>query len=240
MTTTTNTTEKTVTRKDIIKEAAAMGTTCNASQKLEAVKAAKAETDNAILKCLLDDYAHAMRTTTNAKRLKAAGMSDTDASDYDFKATFFYKIAAAAAAGSRKEEGLKKLNNALFSEWKAYLALIAGEKVSAAASDREYLLNAAMRKGKEAVSYKAGLNKDGEMTASIDIGVSYTGVTTFNAFIREAERLAVERIMGFDGVVSVNDNTKIRENNAALKEAVISEAVAGMAIEARAADATAA
>lgn len=227
MTTTNKTNE---TRKEITIATANMGTSLDAAAKLAAVTTAK-EAASPAFRCVLDDYIHAMKTTANAKRIKTVGATDEEATAFDFAAACLYRAAVKAADGARREADAKKLNNALFTEWKGFLVLLAGDTVKAAASDREFLVNAAIKRTKEAVTYKARTNNAGEIVASIDMGVTHSAAASISAFLKEAERLAVERILGFDGIVSVNSAKAIRDNNAGLKEAALTLDTDGMELE---------
>lgn len=218
------------TKKEITLATANIGASLDAAAKLAAVSTAK-EVASPAFRCVLNDYIHAMKTTANAKCVKAAGATDEEATAFDFAAACLYRAAVKAADGAHREADAKKLNNALFTEWKGFLSLLFGDTVKAAASDREVLVSAAMKRTKEAVSYKARTNNAGELVASIDTGVTHSSAASFSAFFKEAERLAVERILGFDGIVSVNAAKGIRDNNASLKEAALTLATDGVELE---------
>lgn len=220
------TTKNSATCKEIQTMTAAIGSALSAADKLAAVTTAK-ETASPAFRLVLADYIHANRNAIGEKALKAAGLSDDEAVAVMFSANCLYRAAINAANVQHKADEAKKANNALFTEWKGFLSLLAGETVKAASSDREALVNAATRKAKEAITYRTRTNQAGELVAAIDTGVTHSAAVSFTAFLKEAERLAVERILGFDGIVSLNDSKAMQATNATLKEASLNLATNG-------------
>lgn len=226
-------TQNAETRKTNLSAAEAIGSALSGADKLHAV-AVKLEdkATSAALRFLLDSYRHKNRKGMNEKALKAAGLSADDASRLMLSASTLYKAAVTAADTQRKEDAAKRANNNLFTEWKFFLSLLAGETVKAAASDREELVEAVKREQTEGETYKPTLNAEGEVIATLETGVKHTTAASFGVFIKKAQRLAVERIMGFDGIASVNTSKTITAANAAKKE----ETVTGVSIEKLAAE----
>lgn len=239
--TTNNTAVETNTRKATLENAANIGTAMTIQSKHAAIITARDNTDNPVFKLVLAAAATAHRSAVSDAAMKAVGLKEDVRTDYLFHVATLYTAAlryADACHGGTKK-AVDGTRNSLFTEWKAYLSLLTGETVKAAGADEVLLVKAATRTIKGATAYSTYQKNDGTTGARISAGAASTAAASSVSFQKELERAAVDRLLGFDGIMSYNDAKATGTNNAGLRAAAIKLAEDGVELV-KAAETTAA
>lgn len=193
-----------------------------------------------VYKLVLNNAACAHRTSVSDAAMKAAGVDETIRTEYLFKVTSLYRAAVNCAdkLHGSDEKARKATRNALFTEWKNLLVFLTCKdikEVKASPDDAINLMNAATRTVKGGVSYESYKRQDGTTGAKMVEGVASSAAVSMNAFQKELERNVVDRLLGFDGIMSYDDAKDATKKNADLR----ADAVRGVALE-KADDTTAA
>lgn len=217
-------------RKATLESAAAIGNAASVKDKHAAIVAARDNTENPVFKLVLSAAAAAHRAAVSDAAMKAAGLQEEVRTEYLFRVACLYtaalKYADACHGGTKKY--VDGTRNSLFTEWKSYLALLSGETVKAAGADEVLLVKAATRTVKCATSYAAYQKNDGTTGARIASGAASTAAASPVSFQKELERIAVDRLLGFDGIMSYNAAKATSAKNAELRAAAVKLAEDGV------------
>lgn len=222
-------------RKDIRNTAAAVGSALSGADKYAAAEKRRNQTTNPRVKCLLAAYMGG-----NSKPMKAAALTDThaetgiDGEHYAalancvfLNAVQFNNAPAAVKSADRSDEG-----TALFTALKEYFAFFNndftadnGEKATVKVTfTRDDLFTvSAMVSGviTEKLTCQGYTRNDGTTAARTVTAIKSNSNKDLPPFLKELERLTAERLMDFDGVVSVNRSRDIRKANKATADAAI-------------------
>lgn len=243
-TTTTN-----VTRKDIQNAAVVIGSAASIVNKHQKIVAERDTTNNAIYKQVLTVAACAHRNAVSAAGLKAAKVKEEDATNYLFHVASVYAAAVRYAdvyngdpnktteitrnGKTKQVPVITAVKNMLFTEWKGYLAILAGDTVKASADDAGHLYAAVTRAVKGGLTYGAYDKADGTTGARMTSGAAINSPVSLTAFQKKLEQLAVDRLLGFDGIMSYDDAKKTAEHNATLRQDAITLHTKGAELESK-------
>ena len=220
-------------RKATLESAATIGNAASVKDKHAAIVAARDNAENPVFKLVLSAAATAHRAAVSDSAMKSAGIKEEVRADYLFRVACLYtaalKYADACHGGTKKY--VDGTRNSLFTEWKAYLALLSGETVKAAGADEVLLVKAATRTVKGATAYITYQKNDGTTGARIATGAASTAASSPVSFQKELERIAVDRLLGFDGIMSYNAAKATSANNAELRAAAVKVAEEGVELE---------
>lgn len=217
-------------RKATLDVAAAIGTASSIKDKYNAICSARDAATNPVYKLVLSSAAAAHRGAVSEAAMKAANIPEEVRKDYLFRVANLYVAAlryADTCHGGTKT-AVDKSRNVLFTEWKSYLSLLSGAAVKAAGADEVLLVKAATRTIKGAMSYAAYQKNDGTTGARIATGAAATAAASPSYFQKELERIAVDRLCGFDGIMSYNDSKSTAANNSALRDAEVQRFESGV------------
>lgn len=213
-----------------VARAEAVGHALTAVEKINAATARLKSTKSDHVRELLAAYINGNQKPLSVKELKgvhAETGSDSDA--YKSAVLALYASAADYADGMSKHDAaaIKEADTPLFKAWKAYLALFnEGENKTAPARVDTAAIYAAVTKGaREGVEYVRRVSDKGEVSARLFRGVSATTIVPLSTFTKNVERIAAERVMGFDGVVSRAHAREVSKANSEKREAAIATAV---------------
>lgn len=240
-TTTTTTTKTAETKKETTAEkkapvvseyklnvarAEAIGHALTAVEKIDAAAARMKSTKSDHVRELLTAYINGNQKPLPVKELKGIHAETGDDSEaYKAAVLALYASAADYADGMSKHDAaaIKEADTPLFKAWKAYLSLFnEGEsKVAPTRVDTAALYAAATKGAREGVEYVRRVSDKGEVSARMFRGVSATTIVPLSTFTKNVERIAAERVMGFDGVVSRAQAREISKANAEKREAAI-------------------
>lgn len=225
MSTTTN-------NKKALETAEITGHAISAADKYAAAVALRDKTDRETVRELMTAYIGG-----NVKPLKASALvehhADTGkASDNYNSAVLMLYVAAVKYADTHETRNAKAADaadKALFTAWKEYLFLFGtmgkdgkGKPVSyAACLDCGSLYKAVLRSTREGLTYKRVDRQDGTPAARMVEGIQADAVVPLATFRKNVERIAAERVLGFDGVVSKVSARLIAAANKEKKDAVL-------------------
>lgn len=217
--------------KQEITRAENIGHALTAEEKIKAANGRIQSAQSEFVRELLGVYITGNQKKLPVKALKGIHAATGENSDL-YKATVLKLYASAAdyadCITNKDPAGTKAADKPLFDAWKEYLALFnEGEtKVAPARMDTATLYAAITKSGKEAVAYTRYIKKNGEAVARKESGVSATMIAPLDAFTRNIERIAAERVMGFDEVVARAKSREIAKANKAKRETAANEKVA--------------
>ena len=215
-----------------LKNLETIGTGERAAARLKIAAAAR-KTANPIFRLVLDNYCKANRAYCTDKAMSAAKIHADTANEYTFTAATLYTAAARYAEASRggTKEAVTATANALFKQWKAYLALLAEKPVNACGADENALFRSVTVTKKEGMKYAARERDDGTIAYDMTKGAAFDAIASKAAFFKAVERLAVERILGMDGVVSIETAKAARKASAAAREREETRYTKGMELD---------
>lgn len=215
-----------------LKNLETIGTGERAAARLK-IAAAGRKGANPVFRLVLDNYCKANRAYCTDKAMTAAKISADTANKYSFAAVTLYTAAARYAEASRggTKEAVTATANALFKQWKAYLALLADKPVNACGADENALFRAVTVTKKEGTKYAARERDDGTVVYDMTKGTAFDAIASKAAFFKAIERLAVERILGIDGVVSIATAKDARKASAAAREREETRYTKGMELD---------
>ena len=213
-----------------VARAEAVGHALTAVEKINAATARLKSTKSDHVRELLTAYINGNQKPLSVKDLKgvhAETGSDSDA--YKSAVLALYASAADYADGMSKHDAaaIKEADTPLFKAWKAYLTLFnEGENKTAPARVDTAAIYAAVTKGaREGVEYVRRVSDKGEVSARLFRGVSAATIVPLSTFTKNVERIAAERVLGFDGVVSRAHAREVSKANSEKREAAIAAAV---------------
>lgn len=220
------------TTKKALETAEITGHALSAADKYAAAVALRDKTDRETVRELMAAYVGG-----NQKPLKASALvehhADTGkASDNYNSAMLMLYVGAvkyADAHETRDAKAAAAADKTLFTCWKEYIAMFGelgkdskGKPVSyAACLDCGSLYKAVLRSTREGLTYKRIDRQDGTPAARMVEGIQADAVVPLATFRKNVERIAAERILGFDGVVSKTSARLIAAANKEKKDAVL-------------------
>lgn len=248
------------TAKKVKDNAADIGTAATIRAKYDAIVAHRATIDPAavpadapastadrmkVYRLVLSAAATAHRSVVSDAAMKAEKVADDTRAEYLFKVASIYRAAVnyADVYNGGNDKAKKATRSALFTEWKNYLSFLSGDAVKASADDAVTLMKAALRTVKGGIEYAAYKKQDGTTGARMVKGAAASAAVSPTSFQKELERAAVDRLLGFDGIMSYNAAKDTAANNTALREKAVAPVVlepAAAPIEQNATETTAA
>lgn len=185
-----------------------------------------------VYRLVLTAAANAHRTAVSDSVMKNAGIKEETRTEYLFKVATVYRAAANFADKFSVEGEAKKVTrNALFKEWKDLLQFLSGSAVKATADDAFMLMNSAQRTVKAGLSYEAYTRQDGGVGAKMTSGVASKAAVSAASFQKELEMHVVNRLLGFDGIMSYNAAKTAISNNGNLRSEAVKSAETQLKLE---------
>lgn len=210
--------ERNTQAKETAAAVSAIGSGSRAAVRLKTAAAAKRNA-SPLFRFILDNYCKGNAVCSSEKSLATAKIPAETAVEFLFRSASLYAAAAHYAEASKggTAEAVKATRNTMFTEWKAYLAALSGETVKACGADENSLFRAVVAVKKEGTAFTAVEREDGTASYRMSKGVAFDTIVSKTAFFKAVERLAVERILGIDGVVSIDAAKAARVSTAAAK-----------------------
>lgn len=209
-----------------------IGSAAVPSDKLATLRKYKAKA-NGIFALVIDQAMRAHKSHVTPAAMGDAKIPADTAAEYSFKVstlrTAVLRYAEALHGGS--DEAITATRSAVFIEWKAYLAMLNGGKVNATAEDAAHLYHAAIYTAKTAATHDVYIRNDGTLGARLATGTASDTPKSPNAFAKELERLAVDRLCGLDGILSIKAAKAAKKAAAAKREQALELATAEMTID---------
>lgn len=238
---TTTATNALDTAKKVKDNAADIGTAAAVRVKFDAIVAARdaiavcgdTAEGRKVYRLVLSAAAAAHRAAVSDAAMKGAGISEDTRKEYLFKVATIYRAAInyADKYNGGDDKAKKATRSALFTEWKNLLTFLSGDAVKASADDAVNLMNAATRTIKGGLEYEAYDKQDGTKGARMVKGVAATASVSPVSFQKELERYAVDRLLGFDGIMSYNAVKATTTKNGELRADTIKAAETGVSLE---------
>lgn len=220
------------TTKKALETAEITGHALSAADKYAAAVALRDKTDRETVRELMAAYVGG-----NQKPLKASALvehhADTGKASDNYNAAMLMLYVGATkyadAHETRDAKAAAAADKTLFTCWKEYLAMFGemgkdgkGKPVSyAACLDCGSLYKAVLRSTREGLTYKRVDRQDGTPDARMVEGIQADAIVPLATFRKNVERIAAERILGFDGVVSKTSARLIAAANKEKKDAVL-------------------
>lgn len=209
-----------------------IGSAAIPAAKLEVLRKAKAKA-NGIFALVIEQAMRAHKSHVTPAAMSDAKIPADVAAEYSFKVstlrTAVLRYAEALHGGA--DEAITATKSAVFIEWKAYLAMLNGGKVNATAEDAAHLYHAAIYTAKTAATHEVYTRNDGTLGARLATGTAADTPKSPNAFAKELERLAVDRLCGLDGILSIKAAKAAKKAAAAKREQALELATAEMTVE---------
>ena len=222
----------TTTMKKSLESAEITGHALSAADKYAAAVALRDSTDRETVRELMTAYVGG-----NQKPLRASALvehhADTGKASENYNAAMLMLYVGAVkyadAHETRDAKAAAAADKTLFTCWREYLALFGtmgkdgkGKPVSyAACLDCGSLYKAVLRSTREGLTYKRVDRQDGAPAARMVEGIQADAIVPLATFRKNVERIAAERILGFDGVVSKTSARLIAAANREKKDAVL-------------------
>lgn len=222
----------TLTRAEQLEQLAAIGHALTAEQKFSAAAALKKSTTAETVRELMAAYMGGNVKPLASKNLKEHHADNGTAED-NYKAAVLVLYAAAVKYADAHEthdaKAAAAADKVIFTAWKEYLSLFGNRGTDAKGKPQTYACNldpaviyaAVRRTVKEGLTYARYDKADGTPAARMVQGIAADTVVPMNTFQRNVERIAAERILGFDGVISKARSREVTAANREKREAVL-------------------
>lgn len=213
----------TITRKDVLNYVATIGTAATAEDKFAAAKVLHDSTTSEYVRELAAAYMNG-----NKKPLKVSNLvgvtAENGAAAEHYNALMLKLYVSAIKYADATAANLATADKQLFDAWKEYLAIYPNEITATECRDCERLA-AFVRSTVTAI-----LTAEKYTTASGKVSVrSLSAIATDSpkaiaGFARSVERFAIERMLGFDGVLARVTAREIRKANKEKRDAILAAA----------------
>lgn len=209
-----------------------IGHALTAEQKFSAAAALKKSTTTETVRELMAAYMGGNVKPLASKNLKEHHADNGTAED-NYKAAVLVLYAAAVKYADAHEthdaKAAAAADKVIFTAWKEYLSMFGNRGTDAKGKPQTYACNldpaviyaAVRRTVKEGLTYARHDKADGTPAARMVQGIAADTVVPMSTFQKNVERIAAERILGFDGVVSKARSREISTANREKRDAVL-------------------